>query len=115
MKQELTEVELTEKYSNIEDKIPSIWKTYEDAGVNLAQDIAFTWDIRSGELIRVIALMEIRVNGLKVSQHIDSRFAYAGLYPEKMRAFNILPDGIDTEIAEYMLKLLAQTRSKNKE
>lgn len=41
---ELTIEEITEKYRNIEDKIPSVWTDYKSAGIELAQDIAFHWD-----------------------------------------------------------------------
>ena len=91
--EKLTETEIAEKYSNIEDKIPSVWKTYEEAGINLAQDLVFTWDARNGELIRVIALIGMRCGPkLDLSKHIDQRFAYAGLYPERMKLFNITPE-----------------------
>jgi hypothetical protein len=33
--------EILEKYSNIEDKIPSVWPDYEKAGIELGQDIVF--------------------------------------------------------------------------
>jgi hypothetical protein len=83
-RKELTEDELAKKYENIEDKIPSVWSTYEVAGRELANDLCYTWNVSNGELIRVIALMEIRVRHLKISQHINPMFAFAGLYPERM-------------------------------
>jgi hypothetical protein len=103
MKKELTEKELTEKYSNIEYKIPSVWKTYEEAGINLAQDLAFTWDVSNGELIRVIALMEIRCKGLNINHHIDQRYSYAGLYPHIMKSFDILPD-VNKDVLDEIIK-----------
>jgi hypothetical protein len=89
---ELTIEEIIEKYRDIEDKIPSVWPDYPTAGQELARDIAIHWDISEGELIRVISLMEIRVPEFHQNQHINSMFAFAGLYPERMRTFNIQPD-----------------------
>jgi hypothetical protein len=125
---ELTEAEIAEKYSNIEDKIPSVWKTFEEAGINLAQDIACTWDVRNGELIRVLSLIDMRMAGagkpnrFNLTKHINPMFAYAGLYPERMKSFNILPDGIleDPEFAERLKELnklkeeLLEKRKRNK-
>jgi len=89
---ELTIQQLKEKYSRIEEKIPSQWKSFEKAGTELAQDICFLWDISDSELIRVIALVEMRAPGLKISQHIDNRFAVCGLYPHIQKAYNIEPE-----------------------
>ncbi len=105
---ELTEKEISVKYANIESKIPSVWKTYEDAGTNLAQDICFLWDITDGELIRVISLLEMRVKGLRINQHINQQFAFAGLYPHVMTSFNVYPDGTDKKYIELMEKILAK-------
>ena len=91
---ELTIEEITEKYRNIEDKIPSVWSDYKSAGIELSQDIVFHWNIKSSELIRVIALMEIRIPEFHQNQHIDNRFAFAGLYPERMKTFDIKPDDV---------------------
>lgn len=82
----LTEDELAKKYGNIEDKIPSIWSDYESAGKELAYDLCYTWDVSNGELIRVIALICSRVRCLHILQHINPRFAVAGLYPERMKS-----------------------------
>lgn len=89
--------EIVKKYANIEDKIPSIWPDYEKAGIELAQDIAFEWDIKDSELIRVISLIEMRMAGMGkpkfgLSEHIYQPFAFAGLYPERMKTFNIKPE-----------------------
>jgi len=89
---ELSVLELALKYGSIESKIPSIWPTYETAGIELAQDLLYHWSISHSELIRVIALLETRVVGLKLSQHIDNRFAFAGLYPHIMSPLNIKPE-----------------------
>lgn len=94
MYKELTVEEITEKYKNIEDKIPSVWKDYESAGIELAQDILYHWDVSDGELIRVIALIELRVarsgkSGFRIAQHINPMYSFAGLYPERMKRFNI--------------------------
>ena len=77
----LTVEQVIEKYKNIEEKIPSLFKNYEEAGVNLAQDLCFHWDVTDHELIRIISLLEIRVPGLMINQHVDRKFAFAGLYP----------------------------------
>lgn len=101
MDKELTVEEITEKYRDIEDKIPSIWPDWETAGIELAQDILYHWNIQQSELIRVIALMEIRVRGLHITQHIDNRFAFAGLYPFKMKTFDIKPDDVKSIVSEW--------------
>ena len=77
--------------------IPSVWSDYEKAGIELSQDIVFEWDIKDSEMIRVIALIEMRVAGMGrpkfgLSEHIYTPFAFAGLYPEKMKVFDIKPD-----------------------
>jgi len=77
----LTQNELSIKYSNIESKIPSIWESYEKAGIELAQDLCFTWDVSDSELIRVISLISIRVQGLNLTKHIKQNLEYIGLYP----------------------------------
>lgn len=91
---DFTETLLHEKYSNIESKIPSIWETYEKAGIELAQDIYKTWNISDPELIRVISLLEIKVKGLKISQHIHLMYSFAGLYPIIQKSYDIMPDVI---------------------
>lgn len=89
----LTRQELEDKYRNIEDKIPSFWKTWEEAGINLAQDLSFGhWDISEDELYRVISLVSQRVKGVKITQHLDPKWAYKGLYPHIMKPFDITPD-----------------------
>lgn len=91
--EELTETELAKKYDNIEDKIPSVWPTYEAAGINLAQDLSFGhWDIKHPELYRVIALVSTRVRGLNITQHLDSKFSFMGLYPHTQKTYDIKPE-----------------------
>jgi hypothetical protein len=92
---DLTIKEIAAKYANIEDKIPLVWPTYEDSARELAQDIYKEWDIRDAELIRVIALMSLYTNstGTKLLNHINQQYAYAGLYPSRMRVLNIY-DGL---------------------
>jgi len=75
---------IVEKYSHIEDKIPSIFKTYEEAAISLAQAICMDWDINEGEIIRVITLLSIRTD-INLTSHIDFRFSFCGLYPEILR------------------------------
>jgi hypothetical protein len=89
--------EIAQKYANIEDKIPQVWPDYERAGIELAQDIATEWDIMDSELIRVIALVEMRMAGMSkprfgLSSHIYQPFSFAGLYPERMKVLNIKPE-----------------------
>jgi hypothetical protein len=108
---ELTEKEISIKYANIETKIPTVWATYEDAGVNLAQDICFLWDVTDGELIRVIALLELHVKGLRINQHIKPQFAFTGLYPTVMTTLNIYPAGI----SENYIKIMEEIMGKRNE
>lgn len=115
MDKELTVKEIQEKYRDIEDKIPSIWPDWETAGKELAQDIVYHWNIQEGELIRVIALVEMCVRGLRISQHIDPMFSFAGLYPFKMKQFDITPDGsvTTTPVIDSMLEELSKKRKEN--
>lgn len=77
---------IIKKYSRIEDKIPSVWKTYEEAGIELAQDLSYGyWDVQDPELYRVISLVSYRVKGLRITQHLDPKFSFMGLYPEMMK------------------------------
>ena len=49
-------------------------------------------------------VQNIHPGRLRISQHIDPMFAFAGLYPEKMRTFNIMPDSngkIQSTISEW--------------
>lgn len=100
----MTVKEIQEKYRNIEDKIPSVWPDYEKAGIELSQDILYHWNIQEGELIRVIALIEMRVPGLSISQHIDPSFAFCGLYPERMRKFDFDPNSNISDSISNLLK-----------
>lgn len=79
------------KYSNIEDKIPSVWKTYEDAAFELSQDIAYEYDISNRELIRVIALIEtiIGKNNFNFTDRILQSHLFAGLYQNIIKPINI--------------------------
>ena len=89
--EELTIPQLKEKYKDIEDKVPSVWKTYNEAAIEMAQDLSFGhWDIQDGEIIRVISVLQ-SYGRVKISQHIDPQFAFAGLYPHVMKSFNIDP------------------------
>ena len=96
----MTIEEISYKYENIESKIPLIWKDWEAAGVSLAQDLWDKWDIKNSELIRVISLVGIRVKtstgkSLNLSDHIDSKFAFAGLYPSVEKIYNVFPESFD--------------------
>jgi len=92
MMEQLTEKQINDKYSNIEDKIPSIWPTYEAAGKEMAQDLCFTWDAKEPELYRVACLLDGYVRGLNLSKHLDQRYAFQGLYPHIMKPLNIKPE-----------------------
>lgn len=83
---------LLAKYGNIENKVPSSWKTYEDAAIELADEIKDIWDIDNAEVIRVISFLDRFNKGANMSRHIDQRFEFAGLYPDVMRSFKINPD-----------------------
>ena len=89
---ELTEKQISDKYSAIEDKIPGVWDSWNDAGVELAKDICMLWDIKEPELIRVISLVSTRVPGLGITQHIYAPFSFIGLYPHIQKSYNITPD-----------------------
>ena len=105
--------DLEAKYSNIEDKIPSVWKTYEEAGIELAQDLSFGhWDINSSELYRVISLVSLRVRDLKITQHLDPQFGFMGLYPERMKGHDVFPDINQSMLSE--LVRVYEERKKNK-
>lgn len=79
--------EIIKKYSQIEDKIPSTWKDYKTAGIELAQDICMEWDITDPELYRVISLVSIYSGVSGLTEHLDMRFSYMGLYPNIMKSF----------------------------
>ena len=91
--------ELKNKYSDIEGKIPSVWPDYEKAAIEISQDFYTEWDIKDSELIRVLSLVDTRIAGMgkpsfNLSKHVHPMFSFAGLYPERMKSFNILPDNI---------------------
>jgi len=73
-----------EQFYDIEEKVPSIWSTWEEAGIACAQAIAFTWDIKDAELIHSIAIISYRVPGLKITKHVDPMLSFAMLYPAVM-------------------------------
>lgn len=85
----MTIEELKEKYSNIEDKIPSVWQTYQEAGLELRNDIHN--GICDVELIRVISLISLQSNVILTS-YINPIFSFAGLYPQKMKVYDIKPE-----------------------
>ncbi len=93
----MTTQELRAKYSGIEEKIPSVWPDYEKAAIELAQDVSTVWDIKDAELIRVLALVDMRIAGMgkpsfNLAKHIYAPFAFAGLYPNIQRSYDITPD-----------------------
>jgi len=87
-----TEVEAAKKYSGIEDKIPFIWKDWEEAANSLARDIAMLNPISEPELIRVISSVGMRVKWFDETWRIHKMMTFAALYPEVMRTFDIKPD-----------------------
>ncbi len=92
---ELTIEQIKEKYSDIENKIPEKWETYEKAGIELAQDLLYHWDISDFELIRIISLIDNYTKGLCLYKHINPMYSYLGLYPHVMKKFDIKPDKND--------------------
>ena len=95
----MTIEQIKNKYENIEDKIPSVWTDYEKAAIELSQDVATEWNIMDVELIRVLSLVDLRIAGMgkpsfNLSKHIYAPFSFAGLYPERMKEFSILPENI---------------------
>ena len=100
----LTIEELEEKYGNIEDKVPSVFKDYNEVSIKMQQDLCCTWDIRNAELYRVISLVGIRTHSGILNKHLDLRFSYIGLYPEIMKPFNILPEKYNKELADKITK-----------
>lgn len=86
----MTIQEIHTKFSNIEEKIPSIFESYEDAGRQLAQAIIYNWNISDNEIIRVIALISTNTN-IDLNEHVNPIFAFAGLYPTIQKIYNIKP------------------------
>ena len=80
--------DIKHKYFGIEYKIPGVWPTYQEAGVELAQDLLFHWNIQDAELIRIIALVEMR-SDVSITKHVDPMYAFAGLYPHVMRKLDV--------------------------
>lgn len=87
----MTIQEIHTKFSNIEEKIPSVFSSYQEAGIQLAQALIDHWDISDNEIIRVIALIGIHSN-IDLSNHIKPMFAFAGLYPTIQKIYNIKPE-----------------------
>lgn len=97
--EQLTIEQLKEKYSQIEDKVPFIWTSYKEAALSLAQDLTFHWDITEPELYRVISLLS-QHSPVDISQHLDQKYAYMGLYPNIQKTHNILPEA-DFNVSEW--------------
>jgi hypothetical protein len=93
----MTEKEVTTKYYDIEDKIPSVYDSWETVGVNLSRDIANLEDIISPELIRVISILNNR-KIVDLTHKIKREFMFIGLYPEKQKTLNIFPDRLSVTI-----------------
>ena len=87
----MTIQEIHTQFSNIEEKIPSVFSSYEEAGTQLAQALIEHWNISDNEIIRVIALIGIHTN-IDLSNHTNSMFAFAGLYPTIQKLYNIKPE-----------------------
>ena len=95
----MTEREITAKYYDIEDKIPSVFDSWETVGVNLSRDIANLEDIISVELIRVISILNNR-KIVDLTHKIKREFMFIGLYPNKQKALNIFPDRLSVVMDE---------------
>ena len=89
----MTIKEINEKYSQIEDKIPSKQESHEKAAIELAQDIVYEWNITEPELYRVISLLASYTK-IDLTTHLDYKFGFMGLYPNVIKTFNIKPDEI---------------------
>ena len=103
------------KYSNIEDKIPSVWKTYEDAAFELSEDIAYEYNISNHELIRVISLIEtiIGKNNFNFTDRILQSHLFTGLYPNTIKAINITNQTINNN--NKMERILNHINKRNEE
>lgn len=93
----MTETELGKKYKNINTKIPSVWPTFEDAGIELAQEVFMMWNIKNSDLILALSTIDCALAGqgklgLNLSEHIDSKFAFVGLYPMVQAEYDIKPE-----------------------
>jgi hypothetical protein len=105
--------EIKRKYRDIEDKVPLIWANYEDVAMELSHDIGAEYEIKDPEIIRVIALVDMKISamgitGLNLLAHIYKPFAFAGLYPEKIKKLDITPEVIS--IGEALEAILKQER-----
>ena len=104
---DLTIEELEEKYSNIEDKVPSIFKDYNEVLLQIQQDLYCTWNINNSELYRVISLVGIKTKSNVLYKHLDNRFSYMGLYPHRMISYDkIVAENITKEGSEIIEKIL---------
>lgn len=98
----MTEKEVTTKYYDIENKIPSVYDSWETVGVNLSRDIANCENIMSSELIRVISILYNR-KIVDLTHKIKREFMFLGLYPNKQKALNIFPDRLSVVMDERNL------------
>ena len=82
--------ELIDKYSNIEDKIPSVFENYNKAALEMSKDICMLWHISHFELIRVIVLLDSYTGGVyNLSKHTNYVYSFAGLYPHVQKSHNM--------------------------
>lgn len=101
----MTLKEIRNKYIDIEDKIPSIFKSYDDAGIQMAQDICMYWDIDDYAIIRVMSLIDIYTNRkYNLCKHMNRMLTYAALYPTVQKVHNEYP--------EYVSELLSKRKNK---
>ena len=84
----------------------------EQLTINL-EEIAQAPDhsITDAETIRQIALHSLRNNELNFISKIDPRFRVYGLYPERMKAHNILPDNVT--VNQETLQLILDARKRH--
>lgn len=83
-----TEQELSAKYSNIESKIPGVWKNEIMAALNLQQDLTtLGHTIKDPELCRVVGLL-YKHNPSFFNKVITEGFEFNALYPNVIKNFN---------------------------
>ena len=76
----MTEYEVSQKYYRIEDKIPSVWKTYQDIGCQLLVDLLNLPSVSDLELARVIVVSNY--TNINLRSHINPKIpSFALLYP----------------------------------
>lgn len=84
-----TEQELSAKYSNIESKIPGVWKSEMMAALNLQQDLtSLGHTIKDDELCRVVGLLH-KFNPSFFNKVITDGFEFKVLYPNVQKKYDV--------------------------